>query len=301
MSKKILIAGGTGLIGKRLSELLIKKGYEVLLLSRTPQSNATISTYQWNLFQGTIDEEALHQVDYIINLAGANVADQRWSQRRKKILIDSRVYGAATFAKYIEEGLLQPKAYISASAIGIYGNTGEQMVTENASKGEGFLADCTEAWESAFSKIAKVNIRTVGLRIGIVFSSSGGALEKMLLPFKFRIANWFGNGKQYYSWIHIEDVCQMFIWALENENTNGFYNAVAPEAISNKELIQEIKKIKNKKYLSFPIPAFLLRLFLGQMADIILHGSKVSPQKIIQEGFQFQFSDLNKALKNLIQ
>lgn len=297
----ILIAGGTGLIGKQLSRMLREKGHQISLLSRKGNPDAEFPTYEWNIMKGKIDIEALDNVDYIINLAGAGVADEKWTKQRKKLLIDSRTHGAATIAKYIVEGEVTPKAYISASANGFYGNRGNETMHESSGRGEGFLADCTVAWEGAIENLSKTGVRTVGLRIGIVLTPQGGALEKILMPFKFGTGNWFGKGNQYYSWIHIDDVCSMFIHALENESMNGFYNATSPNPVTNKELVYAIKEAKGKNYLMMPAPPFALRLAMGEMADIVLHGNRVSPKKIMDAGFQFKHPDIVPALKDLLK
>ncbi len=297
---RILIAGGTGLIGQHLSSLLQEKGFEVIHLSRKSQPNARFKTYEWDLTQGYIEAEALENIDYVINLAGAGVADKRWTERRKETLIKSRIHGASIFAKYIIEGEFSPKAYISASAIGLYGNNGNEILNEENKKGNGFLAECTFEWEKAIRLLAKTNVRTVGLRIGIVLSPKGGALEKMLMPFKFGIGNWFGNGEQIYSWIHMNDVCKMFILAIEKQEMSGFYNAVAPNPISNKTLAHAIKKARGKACLMLPVPAIFLRIPLGEMADVVLNGSHVSSAKIEEAGFEFEFPEIDGALDDLL-
>lgn len=297
--EKILIAGGTGLIGKHLSRKLRTKGYEVCHLSRNASDDAEFRTFKWNLAKGFIEPEALENVDYVINLAGAGVADKRWTDARKKLLINSRVNGAAAFARYIVEGELKPKAYLSASAIGFYGDRGEELLTETSRRGEGFLADCTVAWENAIEKLGKTGVRTVGLRIGIVLSSKGGALEKMMIPFKMGMGNWFGKGEQIYSWVHMDDICNMFMHALEQEEMEGFYNAVAPNPVTNKEMIYTIAEAKDQSFLMMPVPSFMMRITMGEMADIVLNGSNVSSRKIEETGYDFEYRKLLPALKDL--
>ncbi len=297
--KKILIAGATGLIGSTLSPLLEQEGYQVIHLSRNPRPDAQYPTYQWNLDKGYIEEEALDNIDYIINLAGANVAEKRWTKNYKKTCINSRVKSTSLFAKYIVEERIQPKAYISASAIGIYGHQGDQLLTEESPKGEGFLAECTHQWENAIQLLSKTGVRTVGLRIGIVLSKDGGALEKMALTYPYGFGNWFGDGKQYYSWIHIDDVSKMFQFVLENETIQGFFNAVAPQPVTNKDLMKAIKKVKNGKQILMPVPAFILKTVLGEMSSIVLDSMNVSSKKIEGKGFEFEYSDIESALKNI--
>ncbi len=297
---KILIAGGTGLVGKHLSRLLKEQGDEILHLSRRLRPDSAFTTYRWNPEEGLIDMDSMHDIDYIINLAGTGVADKRWSDSRKKSIIDSRVKGATVFEEYIRDGKLNPKAYISASAIGIYGNTEKKIINEENKTGAGFLAECTHQWEQAIGKVAQTGTRTVGLRIGIVLSMEGGALEKILMPFKLGVGNWFGDGEQIYSWIHIEDVSRMFIHALNNEKMQGFYNAVAPHPVSIKEMAYAIKDVKGKPYLMAPVPSFGLRIALGEMADVVLNSNHISCKKIMSAGFEFKFPKIHSALEELL-
>lgn len=297
----VLIAGGTGLIGMRLSELLQARGYEVYHLSRTRDLNATFPAYQWDLNKGTIDAEAIRTADYVINLAGAGIADKRWTPARKKLIIDSRVQSAALLLRAFEEQNHRPKAYLSSAAIGYYGDRGSEWLDEEAAPGEGFLAESCIAWEKAIREVAESGLRTVAFRIGLVLSTRGGAMEKMMLPINFAAATYFGDGSQYYSWIHIEDLCRMFIWALENEKAAGFYNGVAPAPVTNKEFTKTLGEAMDKPSVLVPAPAFALRLAMGEMADAVLSGARVSAQKIVEAGFEFRFTDLLEAMRDLIK
>lgn len=298
----ILIAGGTGLLGKRLSHLLKEKGHTVLHLSRRKNLNAEFPAYRWDLKNQTIDEEALQQADHIINLAGAGVADARWTDARKQLIISSRVDSANLLRKAIEEKRTPAKTYVSASAIGYYGHRGDQLVTEDDPPGdEGFLPESVIAWEKAIDEVAATGIRTVAFRIGIVLSTRGGALEKMLLPFKFFNATYFGDGGMYYSWTHIEDMARMFIEAVENEQLTGYYNGVSPHPATNKEIILAAKKALRKPAVVMPAPAAALRLAMGEMADMILDSTRVSSAKIQAAGFKFQFPELVGAIKDLLE
>lgn len=298
--KTVLIAGGSGLVGQRLSELLDKKNYQVILLSRRKNLNARFPTYQWNLDEGTIDSEAIEQANYIINLAGAGIADKRWSSKRKKEIIDSRVKSNELIANKIK-GSKHLKAFLGAAAIGYYGNRGDQLMKESDVPGKsGFLAESCIAWEKSFEKIKMTTVRTVIIRIGVVLSTKGGALEKMLLPAKFGLGSYFGNGSQYFSWIHIDDICQMFIDGIEKENMNGVFNGVAPNPVTNKEITQSINKVSSRFGVLLPVPEFALRLAMGEMADVVLHSTRVSAEKMLKQGFSFQFPDLEPALNDLL-
>ncbi len=298
----ILIAGGTGLLGSRLSQLLKEKGHHVSHLSRQENLEAEFPAYQWDLKKKYVDPAALEKADVIINLAGAGVADARWTDARKQLIISSRVDSARLLKSFIENKKTPAKAYLSASAIGYYGDRGNQLLQETDPPGEeGFLPESVIAWEKAIDQVAETGIRTVAFRIGIVLSSKGGALEKMLLPFKVFNGTYFGDGSMYYSWIHIDDMARMFIEAVENEKLAGKYNGVAPHPATNKEIILACKKALGKPALILPAPAVVLRTAMGEMADMILDSAKVSSKKIEQAGFKFHFPELVPALKDLLK
>jgi uncharacterized protein (TIGR01777 family) len=295
----VLLAGGSGLIGQRLSVLLEKKGYEVIFLSRKESSDNRF--FQWDIKKGTIDSVAIERADYVINLAGAGIVDKRWTDNRKKVLIESRTQTAVLLKESFEK-IKKPKAYISASAIGFYGNRGDEWLTENSEpQPEDFLSECTMAWENAAKNMAKSNIRTAIFRIGIVLSMNGGALPEMILPMKFGARVSFGDGKAYYPWVHIDDVCHMFIWALENEQANGIYNAVAPEPLMIEDLVKEIQEARGGFAFPIPAPSFALKLVMGEMADMLLNSARVSAEKVLASGYKFKFPEIQPALKNILK
>ncbi|MBX2876673.1 MAG: TIGR01777 family oxidoreductase [Saprospiraceae bacterium] len=298
---KVLIAGGTGLIGSRLSHLLTKGGYEVAHLSRKIGGNPQYPTYHWDPMKGVIDQDIVSQVDFVINLAGAGVADARWTAARKQLIIDSRVKGNELLLHAFEELAKPPKAFISSAAIGYYGDRGEQEVMEDDGPGIGFLPESCVAWEKSIELIRnKTSIRTVAIRIGLVMSTQGGALEKMLLPLHALTSTYFGNGQQWYSWIHLDDICRQFIFAMENEEMEGVYNGVAPNPARNKTIAKVLPKAKGVPAAVIPAPSLALRLAMGEMADAILSGTKVSAAKILKAGFEFEHPELEAALKHLI-
>ncbi len=297
----ILIAGGTGLVGQRLSRLLRKKNYEVLHLSRRQNLSAEFPAYAWDPAAGTLDETALERADYIVNLAGSSVAEGRWTTARKRRIIESRVNGALLFKKFMAKKSPPLRAYLSASASGYYGNRDDDWLSETDPPGEGFLPESVIAWEKAIGEVAQTGVRTVAFRIGIVLSSQGGALEKMLLPFHFFAGVYFGDGQQFYPWIHIDDLCRMFIEGIENERFSGAYNASAPQPASNRDLVAAAKEALGKPALLLPAPAFALRLAMGEMADMLLHGARVSSEKIGKAGFGWQFPELVPALKDVLR
>lgn len=294
----ILITGGTGLIGNHLCNLLLKKGHTVSILSRT-LSNKT-NVYQWDIEHNYIDENAIKNCEYIIHLAGAGIADKRWTSKRKKLLIDSRVSSANLLFNKVQALNPKLKGFIAASGIGFYGaTTSEEIFNEKSSSGNDFLSEVCIKWEEASLKFTSLNIRTVIFRTGVVFTKKGGALEKITKPIKQGIGAALGTGTQYMPWIHINDLCNMYLKAIENTELNGIYNAVAPEHITNTKLTQIIAIQLHKKVWLPNIPSFLLKLIFGKMAVILLEGSRVSSEKIKKTGFKFKFSNITDTLINL--
>ncbi len=299
--KTVLIGGGTGMIGMRLSHILRDEGYKVHHLSRKADPTAEFPAFSWDLKKGTIDETAVERADYIINLAGAGIADGRWTEKRKKIIIDSRVNSAHLLLKTIQKLDKKPQAYLSSTAIGYYGNRGDERLHETDAPGEGFLTESCLAWEKSIHDVSDSGLRTVGLRIGVVLSIKGGALQKMLIPLHFFVATYFGNGRQWYSWIHIDDLCRMFQLAMENDQMSGFYNAVAPQPETDKDFTKILAKAAGKPAVVMPVPSLGLRLIFGEMADTILFSTKVSSEKIEQAGFEFRFPQLKEALEDILK
>jgi uncharacterized protein (TIGR01777 family) len=299
--KNVLIAGGTGLVGTRLSQLLTEQGYQVAILSRRAQPNLPYRVFQWDVVNGQIDPEAVRFADYVINLAGAGIADKPWTDDRKKLIIDSRVDSTRLLLRAFQEHDAKPEAYLSSAAIGYYGDRADELLTEDAAPGDGFLSESCQAWEGAIQEVADAGIRTVSFRVGIVMSTQGGALEKMVIPFHFFLGTYFGDGQQWYSWVHIDDISRMFIAGIENPEMQGTYNGVAPNPERNKPLTRLLGQARGWPFLLVPAPAFILRLVLGEMADTILGSSRVSADKITAAGFQFLYPDLGEALRDLLQ
>ncbi len=296
----ILLAGGTGLIGSRLSSILAGQGHEVSLLSRKASTSGPFRTYAWDPARGVIDHDAVRQADVIINLAGAGIADARWTPARKREIIDSRVKSARLLLESMQCTGHTPACYLSGAAIGYYGERGDALVDEHAAPGAGFLAESCVAWEEAIREVSGYGVRTAAFRIGIVLSTRGGALEKMLLPARLGTGAYFGDGSQWYSWIHIDDVCRMFVYAIENPSIEGYYNAVSPSPIQNKAFAATLMRAMNRPQILLPAPAFALRLAMGEMADVVLNSTRVSSQKIEQTGFRFHFPELEAAILDLL-
>ncbi|WP_166385168.1 TIGR01777 family oxidoreductase [Polaribacter sp. 11A2H] len=289
---KIIITGGTGLVGKRLSKLLIDKNHEVVILSRNPKEE---NEFKWDISSNYIDEIALLDTDYIIHLAGAGIADKRWTKERKQIIIDSRVKSANLLYDKINELKINLKGFISASGVGYYGAVTTDKIYEETDKaGTDFLGDVCQKWENAAQQFSTKNIPVTILRTGVVLTDNGGALDKMKTP----IITPLGSGKQFLPWIHLDDLCAIYIKAID-DNLEGVFNAVAPEHHTSKTFSKELAKSIGKPYLGIGVPSFMLKLVFGDMAKILLEGSKISAKKIEKNGYSFRFKTLKKALNNL--
>ena len=299
--KTVLITGGTGLVGKYLSKKLIEKGYVVATLGRQSKKQSDIPNYTWNIEKNELENNALENVDYIIHLAGANIGERRWTSKRKKEIVDSRIKSSQLIFQKITENKHQLKAFISASAIGYYGAiTTDKIFVETDQASQDFLGETCRLWEEAANSFEYLGIRTVKIRTGVVLTYQGGALAKMITPVKVGLGASIGSGKQYMPWIHIDDLCNIYIKAIEDNNMQGAYNAVAPEHKTNREFSETLTKVLKKKVWFPNIPATILKIIFGKMSEIILNGSRVSSNKLIKEGFQFKFPDLNSALVQLM-
>lgn len=297
--KTILVTGGTGFIGKHLCKKLKDKGFNVAILSRRKSNNP--NSFYWNLSENYIDKEAIINTDYIIHLAGAGIADKRWTKKRKQLLFDSRVNSTNLLYKKVKELNPNLKGFIAASGIGFYGTlTSQRVFTEQNEPGKDFLSYVCKFWEKASSQFNNLNIRTVIFRTGLVLGKNGGALEKLSKPIKLGIGSAIGKGTQIVPWIHMDDLCSMYIQAIKNTNFEGVYNAVAPEHINNKTLTNSIAKVYHKPILLPKTPSFLLKIVLGKMSVILLYGSAVSSKKIENSGFNFKFPKLTDSLKDLL-
>jgi len=298
---KVLITGGSGLVGSELTKLLINAGYEVSWLSRNSGIKKGIKCYKWDYKSDFIDPKAFEDVTYIVHLAGAGVFEKRWSSEFRKEIIDSRVKSTELLVKKASE-FPSIKACICASAIGIYGNSYNTiLLNENANVGDDFLANVTKQWELAISKFNATNIRTVELRIGIVLAKEGGALPSIVTPIKYFIGSPLASGKQTISWIHIRDLCRMILKSIQDDTMTGVYNAVAPNPVSNKEFTKLVSKIINKPLFMPHVPAFALELILGkQKAASVIQGIVVSSSKIQSKGFEFTYPTLENALNDLL-
>ncbi len=302
MQKTVVITGGTGLVGSRLSQLLKEKGYAVRHLSRRRNLNAAFPAYYWNYETNEIDKDALDGADYVLHLAGANVAGGLWTKKYKQEINDSRTKTTALLEALIQEKNIKLTAFIAASATGFYGETGAETADETTPSANTYLAEVCRNWEGSVQKIADMGVRTAFLRIGIVLSTQGGALQKLLPTYALGIGSYFGNGAMFTSWIHIDDLCYLFIEAMENENYTGSYNAVAPAPTTSKALGKAVAIATGKpNALLIGAPAPILRLAMGEMADMLLGNNRVVPTRTAQQGFQWKYPDLVTAIADLIK
>jgi len=300
MHKNVLITGGSGLLGTRLTTLLMQKGYQISHLTRS-SGHGTIPTYEWSVNDGKIDSRSIIGVDTVVHLAGAGIADKRWTATRKMEILESRTKSSELLYQTLKQNAHHVKTFVSASAIGIYGEGGlERIFTEKDKPADDFLADVVKQWEESVDKIATLGIRVVKIRIGILLSERGGALAEMVKPIKWCVGSPLGSGKQILSWVHIDDVCRMFIKAIEDVAMDGVYNAVAPHPVSNKELTVAIAKALDKPLWAPNVPGFVLKLMLGEMSELVLKGSHVSSKKIRDLGFEFEYTHLDNALRDLL-
>ncbi|MEO9570454.1 MAG: TIGR01777 family oxidoreductase [Polaribacter sp.] len=290
---KVLITGGTGLVGKRLTKMLINKNHEVVILSRNPKNE---NEFKWDASLNYIDEKALKDIDYIVHLAGAGISDKRWTDKRKQLIIDSRVKTANFLFEKTDELKVDLKGFISASGIGYYGSiTSDKIFEETAKAGNDFLGEVCQKWEQAAHQFSTKNIPVTILRTGIVLAKSGGALDKMKTP----IVSPLGSGKQYISWIHIDDLCTMYLKAIEDRLV-GVFNAVAPDYQTSKSFSRTLAKSIKRPFLGVGIPSFILKIVFGEMAILLLEGSRISTKKIEKnKRYSFRFSKLQKAMSNL--
>jgi uncharacterized protein len=297
--KKILITGGTGLIGTRLSKLLFDRGYEVCHLTRRKKTHGTQS-FVWNIEQHYIEPGALAGVHTIINLAGEGVADKPWSEERKEQLLTSRTKSTRLLYDELKMGNHKVKAFISASGIAYYGvEDNGRPYTEEDKAGSDFMARLTQKWEAEIDKVGEL-MRVCKIRTGVVLSTKGGALPKLAEPVKWYVGAPFGTGNQYMNWIHIDDLCAMYIRMIEDETLHGAYNGVAPNQSTNREFTQALARTLKKPLWLPAVPEFALKLMVGEMSYILLKAGRGSAEKIEQTGFKFTFPDLDGALSSLL-
>ncbi|KAA3613564.1 MAG: TIGR01777 family protein [Calditrichaeota bacterium] len=297
--QSVLVTGATGLVGKHLCSKLQKKGYDVKILSRQKKARSEYKAFYWNPVENAIDKTALEKTDYIIHLAGANLSSKRWSKKRKKQIVDSRAGTTKLLFESVSRLDKKPMAFISSSAVGFYGTeTKDKIFVESDPAADDFLGTVCREWEEAAGLFSKAGIRTVKLRTSLVLSNEG-PLSKILLPIKMGLGSPLGSGLQFMPWIHIEDLCNIFVMALEDSNLSGAFNAAAPEHVTNEEFTKILAKVLNRPLWLPKVPSFVLKAVLGQMSMIALQGSRVSSEKISKAGYKFKYPTLKSALENI--
>lgn len=295
MKETVLITGASGLVGTHLSALLNKEGYRVFTLGRNPKGS---TEFLWDPTHHFIDPAAVTKIDHIVHLAGASIGDKIWTSARKKVILDSRVVGCQLLFRTCQEQGVQLKSFISASAVGFYGSEpSPKTFTESDSAGTGFLASVCAEWEKATLLFEETGVRTVRIRTGIVLAADGGILPQMALPVRMGLGTAFGNGKQVLPWIHIDDLCQLYLQAIRQESWQGAYNAVAPEPVTNRRFTKELARLFHKPFWPIAIPGFPVRWILGERSELLLKGNNVQSERLTE--MDFRFTSLEAALKDL--
>ncbi len=298
-NRNILITGASGLIGTKLIKNLLEKGHRVSVLSRQASNFRGVSTYNWDIDKQLIDLKAFEGVDTIIHLAGAGIADKRWTKQRKQEIVDSRIRSTQLLYHTIEAIKAPIKTFISASAVGFYGDRDDEILHEESESGTGFLADCCKQWEAAVDEGLKSGIRVVKLRIGIVLSKQGGALSELARPVSFFVGAPLGSGKQWMPWIHLTDLVSIFEKAIENSDYSGTFNACTPYPVTNYEFTKILAKKLFRPVWPVNVPEFVLKTMLGEMSTVILNSTRTSPQKLMDLGFRFRYQGLDAALSEI--
>jgi len=303
MKKNVLISGGTGFVGKNLTDLLVKKGYSVSILSRNLKQNTEdITYYKWDIFNHYIDENAVLNADFIIHLAGENIAEKRWTAKRKTEIIESREQSIQLIYNVLKKNNKKLEVFISASGIGIYGAVnGSAICTEETLPSNDFLGITCQKWEAAADTIESLGIRTVKIRTGLVLGKEDGFLNKLTPIFKLKLGSALGSGKQYMPWIHINDLCAIYLEALSNTKMIGAYNAAVGDNTTNAFFSKTLARIYGYSIWLPNVPAFLIKIAMGEMSKIILTGRRVSSEKVEKLGFKFQFKSLELALRDCLK
>jgi uncharacterized protein (TIGR01777 family) len=295
----ILITGGTGLIGAALANSMLGHGHNITILSRSTSVPDGLENLNVSIIQHLNQLDQMPAVDAVVNLAGAQIVGKRWSAKRKREIVQSRVETTTALVQWIREQKDKPEVLISSSAVGYYGDRGERELTESNCSGADFGASLCLAWETEAVKAEQLNVRVCLIRTGLVLSTNGGMLQQLLLPFKFYLGSQIGNGRQWMSWIHIEDQIAAIEKLIIDKRCNGPYNLTAPFPVRNKEFTKTLARVLGR--FSFMVtPAWLIKLALGESAELLLGGQKVLPQRLQQSGYAFQFGSLEGALKNLL-
>jgi hypothetical protein len=296
----VLITGGRGLIGKNLTSLLLAEGYSVSHLSRQSESGE-VRSFKWDPAKGYLDPGAFEGIDYLVHLAGANIGEKRWSFRRRKEIISSRVDSANLLFRTVSENKYKLSGFISASAVGYYGSgTSERIYTEEDTPSVDFLGRTCRLMEEAADQFTGLGIRTVRIRTGVALAKNDGALIRLMTPARLGLVVRAGSGKQYFPWIHIDDLCRIYLKAIKDRNMQGAYNAVAPEHINHSDFVRSMAGVMKRPVILPPVPGWIIKIVMGEMAEIVLGGSRISSEKIVGSGFSFRYKSAKDALRDII-
>lgn len=299
---KILMTGATGFIGKALCKALAEEGHQLVVLTRRPESAAVVpgvKAFRWNPETETPPDECWTGVQAVIHLAGEPIAAKRWTDEQKRRIRDSRVIGTRNLVKGMKAANIPPKVFISSSAVGFYGNRGDEQVDERSAPGQGFFPDICSAWEHEAEQAKELGTRVVLVRIGVVLGD-GGMLEKILLPFKLGVGGILGSGRQWFPWIHLDDIVGIFRHALYGEHISGVLNGVAPNPATNAEFTKALGTALFRPTI-FPVPEFALRIVMGEMANAALDSQRVYPTITLETGYKFRYPQLQPALDSLLR
>ena len=299
MKQQILITGATGMIGKKLISKLLEDGHSVSILSRKFRRIKNVAVYLWDVYKREIDANCLKGIDTIIHLAGEGIADAKWTKERKQKIIDSRILSTNLLYKAIKDQNSKVKNFISSSAVGYYGDRQDEILTEESGPGKGFLAECCELWEQAVDDGKAFDFRIVKIRTGVVLGKGGGALPVMEKPIRLFAGAALGTGKQWIPWIHIDDIVNIYLAAVEDNNYNGVYNGCAPYPVTNETLTKAIAKKLHRPVWPVNVPEKVLNMFLGQMSSVVTTSNNTSAQKLLNEDYNFKFTHLEDALNDI--
>jgi uncharacterized protein (TIGR01777 family) len=296
---KCVVSGGTGFIGRRIVDRLLQGQHYVGVWSRKPgmEKRNAVASFSWDPLHGDPPEESVNTMDAVIHLAGEPVA-QRWNAVVKQRIRDSRVLGTCRLVDVIGRVQHRPKVLVSASAVGYYGDRGDEVLTESSKPGSGFLVEVCRAWEAEADRAAEFGLRVVKLRIGFVLGKGGGGLAQMVLPFRAFVGGRLGSGKQWMPWIHVDDVAEMFVQAVENE-VSGVWNATSPNPVTNAEFTREMGNVLHRPAM-LPVPLFGLKLAFGELAKYMVESERAIPDAALTHGYQFRYPELRGALRNLL-
>ena len=303
--KKIIITGATGSIGRRLVQELVIRGDEVTIFSRNPKRTKRkivnqVRFIKWDYSKPEEWKEYLNDVDVVVHLAGANLSAKRWNDKYKKIAYDSRVISARNLVEAIKSVEQKPKTFICANAVGIYGNRYDEILDEQSLPGNDFLAKLCTDWENEARKVEQQGVRSVSVRTGLVLAENEGLMKQLVPSFKLFLGGWLGSGRQWFPWIHIDDIVRIYLHTIDNENITGAVNAASPGIVNNKKFSKTLGQVLHKPVL-FPVPKIALRIVSGELGNYVIDSQRVSAEKIINSGYNFKFENIKVALRDILR